>query len=115
MLIPPLSNTSSVCQKGNIFHLLSVHVTAPSGPARGVVGSPRSASSIILQWQEPDVQHWNGDLLGYMMRYKLSGYPDETMTFYNISRKEVNMHELDGLIVFQVSGCTEAMYKLFKP
>ena len=74
---------------------------APSGPPRGVVGSPRSNSSIILQWQPPDEDKWNGNLLGYLIRYKPSGYPDSTLDYENITNYQVTLHELRRLIVFQ--------------
>jgi len=75
---------------------------APSGAPRNVIGSARSNSSIVLQWQSPDSADWNGQLLGYIVRYKLSGYPDSTQTLDNITSFEHSViHELTGLIYFQ--------------
>jgi len=73
----------------------------PSGSPRGLVGSPRSNSSILLQWQSPDTDRWNGQILGYTLRYKPSGYPDTTTTTQNIPFQDSVMLELTGLIVFQ--------------
>ena len=82
---------------------------APSGPPRGLVGSPRSNSSIIIQWQPPDEDKWNGALLGYLIRYKPSGYPDSTLDYENITSYVV-MHELKRLIVFQEYEIAVAAY-----
>jgi len=75
---------------------------APSAPPRSVIGSARSNSSIVLQWQSPDADHWNGQLLGYVVRYQLSGYPDSTRSVDNITTFQRSViHELTGLIYFQ--------------
>ncbi len=85
-------------------------LTAPSGPPRGVVGSPRSEMSIIMQWQPPDEDKWNGPLTGYMIRYKPSGYPDSILTYENITNYLVLVHELAGLIVFTEYEIAVAAY-----
>jgi len=90
-----------------------VHIgcTAPSGPPRSVIGSARTNSSIVLQWQSPERAQWNGQLLGYMVRYKLSGYPDSTLTFDNITSFQSKViHELTGLIFFQEYQIAVAAY-----
>lgn len=85
--------------------------TAPSGPPRSVIGSARSNSSIVLQWQSPNRSLWNGQLLGYVVRYKLSGYPDSTQTFDNITVFQSSViHELVGLIYFQEYQIAVAAY-----
>ncbi|XP_064623842.1 protein sidekick-2-like isoform X2 [Lineus longissimus] len=73
---------------------------APSGPPTGVVGSPRSNSSIIVQWQPPEESKWNGQLKGYTIRYKPSRYPASTYQYVQIQNPSVRMRELTGLIVF---------------
>ena len=86
-------------------------MTAPSGPPRSVIGSARSNSSIVLQWQSPDAADWNGQLLGYVVRYKLLGYPDSTLTFDNITTFQHSViHELTGLIYFQEYQIAVAAY-----
>ena len=76
-------------------------VAAPSGPPLGVVGSPRSESSILLQWQPPIPDDINGILRGYIIRYKPAGYPDSTLARENVTSDSVFIFELRGLIVFQ--------------
>lgn len=98
----PPSNPSSV---------VALPQQPPSGPPRHFTGSPRSNSSILLQWQSPDPDLMNGDLLGYIVRYKLSGYPDTTLFFENITtRQESIAYELTGLIVFQEYEVSVAAY-----
>jgi protein sidekick len=76
------------------------YFSAPSGPPNGVVGSPRSNSSIILQWQPPDEKKLNGELKGYAIRYKPKNYPASTYQHVQIQNPSVRMRELTGLIVF---------------
>ncbi|XP_048761303.2 protein sidekick-2-like isoform X2 [Ostrea edulis] len=74
---------------------------APSSPPKGFYGTPRSNSSIMLLWQAPSEDTWNGDLRGYMIRYKLTNYPDSTYQSVNTTNPLVTTHELTNLIIFQ--------------
>ncbi|KAK3090478.1 hypothetical protein FSP39_012184 [Pinctada imbricata] len=74
---------------------------APSSPPKGFYGSQRSNTSIMLQWQLPPEDSWNGDLLGYMIRYKPAGYPDSTYLSKNTTNYLVTTYELTNLIIFQ--------------
>jgi len=65
----------------------------------------------VLQWQSPDSNHWNGQLLGYMIRYKPAGYPDSTRSYENITSFQYSViHELTGLIYFQQYQLSVAAY-----
>ena len=87
------------------------YCTAPSGPPRRVIGSARSNSSIVLQWRSPNRTDWNGQLLGYIVRYKLSGYPDSTQISDNITGfQDSVIHELTGLAYFQEYQIAVAAY-----
>ena len=96
---------------GSIFCRRWCHCcVAPSGPPRSVIGSARSNSSIVLQWQSPDSDVWNGQLLGYVVRYKPTGYPASTQTLVNITTfKSSVIHELTGLIYFQAMRLNSAL------
>jgi protein sidekick len=86
-------------------------ITAPSGPPRALAGSPRSNSSVILQWQSPDQSVWNGQLIGYMIRYKPAGYPESTVSYSNVSGFLYSVaREITGLIVFQEYQISVAAY-----
>ncbi|KAK0160324.1 hypothetical protein PV328_007750 [Microctonus aethiopoides] len=50
----------------------------PSGPPVGFVGSARSNSEIITQWQPPLEEHRNGHILGYILQYRLHGYYNQS-------------------------------------
>ena len=89
--------------------LLFYALAAPSGPPRGVVASPRSESSIILQWQAPDEDRWNGPLQGYVIRYMPSGYPDSTIS-YEMLDDLSNLFILTGLIIFTEYELSVAAY-----
>ena len=84
--------------------------TAPSGPPRGVVASPQSNNSVIVQWQPPEEEHWNGPLLGYIIRFKPSGYPDSTLKHKNITNYLITTDLLRGLIVWQEYEVSVAAY-----
>lgn len=60
---------------------------APSGPPVGFVGSARSPSEIITQWQPPLEEHRNGQILGYVIRYRLYGYMESPWTSRNITNE----------------------------
>ena len=99
------------CQRTWILVVVGCCCVAPSGPPRNVIGSARSNSSIVLQWDSPDPAQWNGQLLGYVVRYKLSGYPDSTQTFENITNFQYSViHELVGLIYFKEYQISVAAY-----
>ena len=40
----------------------------PDAPPKGVVGAARSSKAITVQWQPPDPNAHNGELLGYLIR-----------------------------------------------
>jgi len=85
--------------------------SAPSGPPRSVIGSARSNSSIVVQWQSPNPEDWNGQLLGYVIRYKPSGYPDSTRNYENITSFQYSViYELTGLIYFETYQLAVAAY-----
>ena len=65
--------------------LITLPHESPSGPPLGLVGSARSSTSIMIQWQPPEAQHQNGILHGYMIRYKLYGYADSPYSYRNIT------------------------------
>uniref|UniRef100_A0A915E8P4 Protein sidekick-like protein n=1 Tax=Ditylenchus dipsaci TaxID=166011 RepID=A0A915E8P4_9BILA len=58
--------------------LPSQNITIPQQPPaaapRQVAASARSSSSIMVQWKPPPSEEWNGDIKGYLIRYRLSGY-----------------------------------------
>ena len=71
----------------------------PEEAPRGFYGSPRSNSSIMLNWQAPPEDTWNGDLLGYRIKYRLKGYTSSFLE-RNTSAWPTTSFELTGLIVF---------------
>lgn len=74
---------------------------APSGAPLGFVGSARSSSEIITQWQPPLEEHRNGQILGYMLRYKLNGYKESPWTYKNISNEAQRNYLIQELITWK--------------
>ncbi|CAL4240840.1 unnamed protein product, partial [Meganyctiphanes norvegica] len=60
---------------------------APSGPPQGLVGSPRSPTEIMIQWEAPPEEERNGQIHGYMVRYRLWGYKDSQWYYRNITKE----------------------------
>ncbi|KOC64967.1 Down syndrome cell adhesion molecule-like protein Dscam2 [Habropoda laboriosa] len=45
----------------------------PSGPPRNVIAEPLGPQQVKVTWQPPDRSLWNGELLGYTIRYASPG------------------------------------------
>ncbi|XP_054008055.1 protein sidekick isoform X4 [Hylaeus anthracinus] len=73
----------------------------PSGPPVGFVGSARSSSEIITQWQLPLEEYRNGHILGYMLRYRLHGYNDSPWTTQNITNEAQKNYLITDLITWK--------------
>jgi protein sidekick len=76
-------------------------ILAPSGPPVGFVGSARSSSEIITQWQPPLEEHRNGQILGYIIRYRLYGYNDSPWTVQNITNEAQRNYLIQDLITWK--------------
>ncbi|KAG5875403.1 hypothetical protein JTB14_028474 [Gonioctena quinquepunctata] len=74
---------------------------APSGPPVGFVGSARSSSEIITQWQPPLEEHRNGQILGYIIRYRLFGYNESPWTIRNITNEAQRNYLITDLITWK--------------
>lgn len=74
---------------------------APSGPPIGFVGSARSSSEIITQWQPPLEEYRNGHILGYILRYTLFGYNDSPWTIQNITNEAQRNYLITDLITWK--------------
>lgn len=74
---------------------------APSAPPVGFVGSARSSSEIITQWQPPLEEHRNGQILGYIIRYRLYGYNDSPWTIQNITNEAQRNYLIQELITWK--------------
>ncbi|KAF5272120.1 hypothetical protein FQA39_LY01202 [Lamprigera yunnana] len=74
---------------------------APSGPPLGFVGSARSSSEIITQWQPPLEEHRNGQILGYIIRYRLFGYNGSPWNIRNITNEAQRNYLITDLITWK--------------
>ncbi|XP_039153035.1 protein sidekick isoform X11 [Drosophila simulans] len=74
---------------------------APSGPPVGFVGSARSMSEIITQWQPPLEEHRNGQILGYILRYRLFGYNNVPWSYQNITNEAQRNFLIQELITWK--------------
>ncbi|CAG9821930.1 unnamed protein product, partial [Phaedon cochleariae] len=82
-------------------NLVMLPQEAPSGPPVGFVGSARSSSEIITQWQPPLEEHRNGQILGYIIRYRLYGYNDSPWTIRNITNEAQRNYLITDLITWK--------------
>ncbi|VDM62678.1 unnamed protein product [Angiostrongylus costaricensis] len=81
----------------------------PAAAPRNVAASARSASSIIVQWQQPQEEQWSGDILGYIVRYRLAGY---TLPWIekNVTTKDARNTAIDQLITWREYEIQVAAY-----
>lgn len=67
----------------------------------GFVGSARSSAEIITQWQPPLEEHRNGQILGYIIRYRLFGYNESPWTTRNITNEAQRNYLIQELITWK--------------
>ncbi|CAD5226006.1 unnamed protein product [Bursaphelenchus xylophilus] len=84
--------------------LSSNNVTMPQSPPaaspRSVAASPRTSNSVMVQWQPPPPDQWNGDILGYNIRYRLAGY-NLPWQEKNVSKSDARNALLEQLITWR--------------
>ncbi|VDM39837.1 unnamed protein product [Toxocara canis] len=94
--------------------LPSNNVTMPQQPPaaapRNVAASARSWSSIMVQWQPPPSEQWNGDILGYIIRYRLANYASLPWLEKNISNGHARNAPLEHLITWREYEIQVAAY-----
>ncbi|XP_052737459.1 protein sidekick isoform X2 [Bicyclus anynana] len=90
--------------------VLTLPQEAPSGPPLGFMGSARSSSEIITQWQPPLEEHRNGHILGYVIRYRLKGYDNSPWTNQNITNEAQRNYLIQDLITWKDYNVQIAAY-----
>uniref|UniRef100_A0AC35U7G1 B-cell receptor CD22-like n=1 Tax=Rhabditophanes sp. KR3021 TaxID=114890 RepID=A0AC35U7G1_9BILA len=73
----------------------------PAAAPRNVAASARSSNSVMVYWQPPPSEQWNGDILGYNVRYRLNGYTSAGWNVKNISNNVERYVLLDPLITWR--------------
>lgn len=81
--------------------VVSLPPEPPDDPAQRVVASASSTGSIIVEWQEPLEDSWNGRLLGYIVRHRLDGYQNNQWTSENITNVRQTSYTITGLLTWQ--------------
>lgn len=74
------------------------------------MGSARSSSEIITQWQPPLEEHRNGHILGYVIRYRLRGYDNSPWTDQNITNEAQRNYLIQDLITWKDYNVQIAAY-----
>lgn len=74
------------------------------------MGSARSSSEIITQWQPPLEEHRNGHILGYVIRYRLKGYDNSPWTNQNITNEAQRNYLIQDLITWKDYNVQIAAY-----
>lgn len=66
----------------------------PSGPPQNVRGEPKSSTEILILWDAPEKDEWNGNLLGYHVGYREVMLPSDVVPTqaYNFKTVEVRSH-----------------------
>lgn len=92
----------------------SENITMPQQPPaaapRNVVASARSSTSVMVQWQPPPSDQWNGEILGYHIRYRLAGYATADWNEKNISNEHARNSLIEPLITWREYEIQVAAY-----
>lgn len=94
----------------------------PASAPVDVAASARSSSSVMVQWQPPRSEQWNGDILGYIVRYRflffyylliifrLSGYASADWNEKNVSDEHARNTLIEPLITWREYDIQVAAY-----
>ncbi|CAB3409107.1 unnamed protein product [Caenorhabditis bovis] len=82
----------------------------PSAAPRNVAASARSSHSVIVQWQQPKEEQATGDVLGYVVRYRLAGYSSLPWNERNLTTKDARNAVIDNLITWREYEVQVAAY-----
>ncbi|GMS93062.1 hypothetical protein PENTCL1PPCAC_15237, partial [Pristionchus entomophagus] len=86
------------------FSLPSPNITTPQMPPAAaptkVHATARSARTVMVQWQRPASQDWNGDIDGYFVRHRLAGYNIPWITNRIDDGQRLN-YAVEGLLVWK--------------
>lgn len=64
----------------------------------------------MVQWQPPPPEQWNGDILGYIIRYRLANYATLVWNERNVSDGTKRNALLDHLITWREYEIQVAAY-----
>lgn len=81
----------------------------PAASPKNVAASPRSSNSVMVQWHPPPADQWNGDILGYSIRYRLAGY-NLKWNEKNVSKPDARNLLLENLITWREYEVQVAAY-----
>ncbi|XP_022080215.1 protein sidekick-2-like isoform X2 [Acanthaster planci] len=87
-------------EKSDPTLVLHIPEEPPDEAPNSVVTSSSSTTSIIVEWQTPPEDTWNGPLRGYILRYKLYGYTSTPYTPVNITSVRQTSYTLQGLEIW---------------
>ena len=83
-----------------VFTLLSL---VPSGPPRNIVTESINPSSIRVTWEAPDVIHWNGPLVQYIIRsINLDSGTASSVIISGLSKLQSVLPELDAFTLHSI-------------
>lgn len=64
----------------------------------------------MVQWQTPPADQWNGDLFGFIVRYRLADYADIPWIYKNVSDSRTLNILLEDLITWREYEIQAAAY-----
>ncbi|XP_041363510.1 protein sidekick-like isoform X2 [Gigantopelta aegis] len=87
----------------------------PGRPPRNFYCSPGPDRSILVKWQAPEENSWNGDLLGFIIQYRVANYPDLALQKRNITDRLATSYVLDNLVYHKQYEVAIAAYNIKGP
>ncbi|XP_076440901.1 protein sidekick-like isoform X2 [Babylonia areolata] len=82
----------------------------PSSPPRNFFCTQGGQKEIVATWDPPEESTLNGNLEGYIIRYKVANLPDSTMHEINVSSETSRSHTLTRLVAFSQYAVKIAAY-----
>ena len=95
----------------NIWWVVCLFVpSAPSSPPRNFFCTQGGEKEIVATWDPPEESTWNGDLLGYVLHYKVANLPDSTMQETIVTGATRRSHTIQYLVSFKQYAVSIAAY-----
>lgn len=92
------------------FKKIIILPSAPSSAPRNFFCRQGSEQAIETTWDPPEESTWNGDLLGYVLRYKVANLPDETLQTERVVGFDKRSYIIQYLVYYKQYAISIAAY-----
>ncbi|XP_070184420.1 protein sidekick-2-like [Littorina saxatilis] len=89
---------------------LKMPTQPPSSPPRNFFCTQGGEGEIVATWDPPEESTWNGDLQGYILRYKVANLPDLTLRDMRVPGAQKRSHTIPYLVAYKQYAVSLAAY-----